>query len=379
MRIAYCIGSLAKPGGTETVLASKVNYMAEKLGYDIHILIIEQRGEPLCYKFSDKIKIYDMKVSSLQKGKTIPGVTYLRNISKIRTLYDAKMSEIKPDVIIAVERGYHDFVIPYINPGIPKVREFHFSKGAVRFSAKMMKSHIKRIRYKILYTLLYRQFKKYDKLVLLTKGDQVAENYGDNTVVIENMINPFSESPSLLTNKKVISVGSMNDDRKGFSKQIEIWKTIVKSFPDWTLTIYGDGVMRKEYQSIVDKNNLSDNVIFYGRSNEIPKKLQESSVFIMTSEAEGLPMVLIEAMSAGLPCVSYDCPTGPSDIISDKVDGFLIPLNDEKEFINGLEKLLADEEIRINMGVQALEKAKKYLPESVMPKWQNLFQELTKK
>lgn len=377
MKIAYCIGSLAKPGGTERVLASKVNYMANVLGYDVHILIIEQGEAPLCYEFSSKIHIHDMNTFSLQKGRTIPGVTYLMNVFKIRKLYDQKFRKIQPDVILAVERGYHDFVIPYVNPEIPKVREFHFSKGAVRLRAQLMKSFKTRFRYKILYGMLYKQFKKYDKLVLLTKGDQEAEDYGDNTIVIENMIESYPETASSLTDKKVISIGSMNDDRKGFDKQIKIWKTIAKSFPDWTLNIYGDGIRFPHYEKMILEEQLQDKVILHGRSNEIPEKLKESSIFVMTSEAEGLPMVLIEAMSSGLPCVSYDCPTGPSDIIKDGEDGFLINLNDESSFKEKLQGLMENENLRKEMGQKARENVKRYLPESIMPKWQKLFQELT--
>ena len=379
MKLAYCIGSLAKPGGTERVLASKVNYMVDKLGYDVHILIIDQRGLPLCYEFSSKLHIHDMNASSLQKGKTLPGISYLRNVYKLRVLYNNKLEEIQPDVIIAVERGYHDFVVPYISPGIPKVREFHFSKGAVRLRAKIMKALVTKIRYKILYSMLYKQFKKYDKLVLLTKGDQISENYGDNTTVIENMLESYPDTFSPLTAKKVISVGSMNDDRKGFHKQILLWKNVKDLFPNWTLNIYGDGVKFKEYEKLIEKEALQEVVFLHGRSNDIPKKLNESSIFIMTSEAEGLPMVLIEAMSAGLPCISYDCPTGPADIISNGQDGYLVDLNDEKKFIEMLIKLMQNETLRESMGVQAREKAKSYLPESIMPKWQALFEELTRK
>ncbi|PKV50975.1 glycosyltransferase involved in cell wall biosynthesis [Aquimarina sp. MAR_2010_214] len=379
MKIAYCIGSLAKPGGTERVLASKVNYMVDKLGYDVHILIIDQHRAPLCYDFSPNIHIHDMNTSSLQKGKTIPGLTYWMNVFRIRKLYDQKFKEIKPDVILAVERGYHDYVIPYISPGIPKVREFHFSKGAVRLRAKLMKSFKTRIRYKILYAMLYKQFKKYNRLVLLTQGDQDAENYGNNTIVVENMIEAYPKTSSLLNEKKVISIGSMNDDRKGFDKQIKIWKTIVKSFPDWTLDIYGDGIRFSHYKKMIEEEQLQNKVILHGRSNEIPQKLKESSIFIMTSEAEGLPMVLIEAMSSGLPCVSYDCPTGPSDIIKDGEDGYLIKLNDESSFKEKLQELMANEKLRKEMGTKARKNAKRYLPENIMPKWEKLFQELTGK
>ena len=241
-----------------------------------------------------------------------------------------------------------------------------------------MKTLKQRLRYKITYKMLFEQFKKYDKLVLLTHVDQKEGNYTDNTVVIGNMIEKYPETYSNTSPKKVISVGSMDDDRKGFIKQIMIWKKIAPSFPDWTLNIYGGGARSTYYKELIEKENLTGKVILHGKSSEIPKRMEESSIFIMTSEAEGLPMVLIEAMSSGIPCVSYDCPTGPSDIINDGVDGFVIDLNNEEEFINKLKLLMQEDSTRKEFGKQARENGKRYLPNVIMPKWEKLFEELTK-
>jgi glycosyltransferase involved in cell wall biosynthesis len=373
MKIVYCIGSLANPGGTERVLASKANYLVEKMNYEVHILIVDQKNAPLCFEFSSKVIIHDMKVPSEYSGYQIPGITYLILLNKMSKSYSKRFEEIKPDVVIVVERGFHDFVIPYINKDIPKIREFHFSKGAVDLRASIMKPYLTKIRYKILYKLLYLQFKKYDKLVLLTKEDQKSGNYGRNTIVIENMLDFYPDKSSDCMGNNVISVGSMYDDRKGFHKQIEIWGEIKEEFPEWKLNIFGDGNRLDFLKKMVNDKGLEKKVILHGRSSAIPKKLTESSIFIMTSEAEGLPMVLIEAMSAGLPCVAYDCPTGPDEIINNNEDGYVVKLNDQKQFVEKLKILMGNDGLRVEMGSKARINSQKFLPENIMPLWDKLF------
>ncbi|PHR69109.1 MAG: hypothetical protein COA67_11200 [Lutibacter sp.] len=376
MKLVYCIGYLGKPGGTEKVLANKANYMVDKLGYEVEILIADQKNHSLYYDFNPKIKIHDMKISKINNRKTIPVVTFIKNIFKLREIYSKKLNEINPDVILVLERGYHDFVIPYINKKIPKIREFHFSLGAVDSKVKIL-SFIQKVKYKIIYSFIYKQFPLYDKVVLLTEKDENEPFYNNvKTTVIPNMIENFPEDISELNSQKVISIGSMEDDRKGFLKQIEIWRKISINHPKWILNIYGEGKQRKKYIDVVKQNKLETKIIFHGKSTEIPVKLNESSIFIFTSEAEGLPMVLIEALTNGLPCVSYDCPTGPSDIISNEEDGYIININDEKMFIEKLELLMNNIELRRKLGDNARKNSIRFLPENVMPLWQKLFEEL---
>lgn len=159
----------------------------------------------------------------------------------------------------------------------------------------------------------------YDHIVLLTQRDQTYGNYKAKTTVIQNMLDitrdDFSINKNKINYKRVISVGSMHDRRKGFHTQINLWSKIIENHPDWVLDIYGDGVERKNLQKQIDNLNLNNNVILHGNTNEIMSKYKESSFFLMTSIAEGLPMVLIEAMSCGLPCVSFDCPDGLAKLL----------------------------------------------------------------
>tara|TARA_B110000211_G_C14031407_1_gene532311 strand:+ start:409 stop:1551 length:1143 start_codon:yes stop_codon:yes gene_type:complete len=376
MRIAYCIGSLHNKGGMEKVLANKVNYFIENLDYEIHIITEDQKGLPICYEFNNNVIFHDMAISKLNK-KVTKGFTFVENVFKLRKLYNDLFIKIQPDIVIVCERGYLDFVIPFTKNLIPKIREFHFAKEAVRFHASLMKPLVKKIRHLIRYKVLFKLFNKYDYLVLLTNRDKKNGDYKTNSVVIPNMMSSgFPERRSSLKRHHVISVGSMHDKRKAFDVQIKVWKKIIENHPNWILNIYGDGIERENLQNLINELNLCNNVILHGNSNTIQKHFLESSIFLFTSIAEGLPMVLIEALSYGIPCVAYDCPTGPSDIITNNEDGFVVEQNDSKILVEKLSLLIKNEKLRETMGKKAKQNAKRYNTIVVGKQWSKFFDKI---
>jgi len=269
------------------------------------------------------------------------------------------------------------FIIPFVNKSIPKIREFHFSKEAVTVHASLM-SPKQRKKHLFVYYFIFKMFNKYDYLALLTKRDQLNGGYKTKTEVIPNMMsNKLPKKTATLGTTNVISVGSMHDDRKSFDIQIKLWSKISKAHPKWVLNIYGSGKGMNKLQSLVDSLNLNKNVILYGNSNTMEKHYLDSSIFLFTSKAEGLPMVLIEAQSYGIPCVSFDCPTGPSDIITDAKNGFVVKQNDVLTLEEKICKLIENEKLRKEMGKNARENAKLYSPESISKLWTKLFNKIT--
>ena len=373
MRLAYCIGALQNKGGMEKVLANKVNYFIENLGYEIHIIMEDQRDVPICYNFNNQVVFHDMAISKLN-SKVYKGVTFLSNIFKLRKLYSNVLNEIQPDIVIVCERSYLDYVIPFINKSIPKIREFHFAKEAVKVHASLMKPRINQVKHLLQYSILFKMFNKYHYLVLLTNRDKRNGGYKTKTEVIPNMMaSNLPISASNLKNERVISVGSMHDNRKGFDVQIKLWKEVVEKHPAWILDIYGDGKERDSLQQLVDSLNLNMNVKLHGNSNNMQQHYLDSSIFLFTSKAEGLPMVLIEALSCGIPSVSYDCPTGPSDIISNNKDGFVVEQYNVQQLKEKLLILIENEELRIKMGKVARKNAERYTPANVSKQWVSLF------
>lgn len=377
MKILYCIASFSAQGGTEKVLSTKASYLADH-GYEVTILISDQHQKPFAYPLADKIKIIDLKITNKLKGK-IKFIGFFQNIKTLKKLYKKEIGRIDPDVVIVLERGYEDFIIPYILKDIPKIREYHSSRKAFDILENKL-SLIQKYKRKIVRKVYEYHYRKYNRLVLLTIKDQ--KNWKDfqNIVVIPNVIK-FVETKSngnvLMRPQNLISVGSMTTDQKGFSALIKIWSKIEERLPDWSLNIYGDGVYRKNYEKAIQELNLK-NIILHGLTDQILNKYNESQIFVMTSNGEGLPMVMIEALSQGLPIVAYDCYCGPSDILVNDIGGFLIEFGNEDQFIEKLEKMMVDEQLRLEKSQEAYEVSKKYSVEEIMPMWFKLLNEVVR-
>jgi glycosyltransferase involved in cell wall biosynthesis len=196
------------------------------------------------------------------------------------------------------------------------------------------------------------------------------------------MPNPCTFTPlindSVNREKVILSIGNLNRyHHKGFDNLIKLSAPILKNNKDWVLKIIGGGDNGKEILSkLVVDHDIEEQVIFTGFRNDINKVMQESSIFILPSRFEGLPMVLLEAMSQGMACIAYDCKTGPADIIDHEENGLLIKDQDMPEMQDGLTLLLRDEELRRNLGQKAIKSLSKYSVENVGRLWEDLFKSL---
>ena len=186
---------------------------------------------------------------------------------------------------------------------------------------------------------------------------------------------PFetSENPDL-TAKTVLCVGRISTD-KGIDRLLNIWAKVSSEFPDWKLRLIGD-VVDKELLKQINDLRIDESVEIKKATRNILDEYLDSSVYVMTSRFEGLPMVLLEAISVGLPIVSYTFKCGPRDVINDGVDGFLVEEDDKKTFVEKLKLLMSDEKLRTEMSKQAKINSKRFSEEVVMNKWNNLFNEL---
>ena len=160
---------------------------------------------------------------------------------------------------------------------------------------------------------------------------------------------------------------------------IRAWSIVAKYNAEWKLNIYGEGEQRDLLEDLIKRYQLTQNVFLKSSVKDIGKEYLSSSLLVMTSRYEGLPMVLLEAQSYGLPIVSYACKCGPRDIITDGKDGFLVPEGDIEQFAKDVVKLIDDQSLRICFGAEALKNTEKYKEDNIMEKWTNLFQKLTDK
>lgn len=378
-KILYCIGSLNTPGGTERVLSSKASIFADKYGIEVHICTIGTDTNRF-YKFSDNINFHNL--SSSYSNRSYPRIPLLRGYLMKKDLYRAYeylIKQITPNVVIVMERGTDDFYIPNIchKLNIPVAREFHFAKAAVYSRADIMDSKITKWRYIFDYKKIFRAFDNYDYMLLLTEKDQREGNYRAKTVVIPNIVPPLVDEDMVAdvrSSKKFISVGSMNDRRKGFDSIIKAWAPIASKYPEWTFEVWGKGPYEPQLREMIKALDVEKSVKLCGTTNNVASKYRESAFCVSGAVAEGLPMVLIEAMSCGLPCVAYDCPTGPSDIITNGQDGILVPLHDLNGLTAGIEKEINDIELRVEQAKRARKKSEHFTESVIIPKWLNFFE-----
>ncbi len=225
-----------------------------------------------------------------------------------------------------------------------------------------------------------RLYPRLDAMVTLTEADaqEYRELLGPSAKVysVPNAVPHVGEIRAAHDpqTKVVVAAGRLAR-QKGFDRLVAAWAIVAKTHPDWRLNIFGHG-NDASLQSKIDKRQLTGVVTLHGFTNEPYERFAESAIYAMSSRSEGFPMVLLEAMGCGLPLVSFDCPTGPADIIQNGTNGLLVPNGDIKGLAAALNQLIEDPSLRRRMGAAGVELAKEYAPIRVAARWERLFEEL---
>ncbi len=214
-----------------------------------------------------------------------------------------------------------------------------------------------------------------DALVVLTADDE--QDYGEmlagftQVERIPNAVPELGGGLSDVSEKVVVAAGRLTG-QKGFDLLIQAWARVAPAQPEWQLRIYGDGHQRGKLERLIEELGLGESVTLMGPTGQIGEEFACGSVFALSSRFEGFGMVLVEAMSKGLPVVSFNCPRGPSEIIDHGVDGLLVPNGDVDAFARALLELMGDEERRRSYGAAALEKSRAYEMGPIGSRWDDL-------
>ena len=366
IKLVYITNQICGSGGLERVLSIKASYLAEKLNYEVHIITLNQGTAPLFYNFSPKITYHDIKTKD---HKLIHAYKYITGLKKT-------IKQINPDIISVCDDGLKGFFVPWvINKPCPMVYERHVSKNIEVKSEKP--TIIQAFKTWVTFKLMDLGATQYDQFVVLTQGN-TKEWHNKNLKIIPNPLSFFPKSNDLstLTNKKVIAVGKQCF-QKGYDRLLQAWKLIHHKHPDWQLDIYGTINKSEGLGELATNLGIAQSVNFYDPVKNIADKYQEASIYAMSSRYEGFGMVLIEAMSYGVPCVSFDCPYGPSDIITHNKDGYLVKNGAINLLAERIDNLIADQTLRTNMGKNARKHVERFLPDVIVPQWDKLFNDLT--
>lgn len=374
-RIAYCTPSLYIAGGVERVLTTKANYFADVLGYEIYIILTDGKGKEPYYKLSPKIKVIHLDINF----EELWHLSFLRKIPvylKKQRVFKRKLTEvlmdIKPDITVSLLRREINFITS-IKDGSKKVGEIHVNKLNYRNFEANDTNIVKELFSKWWMRNLLSKLKKLDRFVVLSHEDKGYWYELDNVEVISNPLSFIPRKECTLDSHRVIAVGRYVY-QKGFDLLLDAWKIVNKKHPTWELHVYGNGD-KTPYVEQVHHNDIK-NCFLEDAVNNIDEKYAESSIFVLSSRFEGFGMVLAEAMSCGLSCVSFACPCGPKDMINDGIDGLLVENGNVEELANKICCLIENEDLRKEMGKRAKINIQRYKEENIMEQWQNLFNEL---
>ena len=336
--------------GGERVVANMANHFIGD-GWLVDILSFGRMKSSKVYDLSDKVKIHYLNTSS---NKILQKI-----LAMIKTWLF--MSKKKYSYVVAIG-SYPSSILGFAgnrNSICIGTEHLHY------YHAPSIWNFIRRFAYPRLTAL-----------TVLTQHDYpILKELNPKTYVIPNALTFLPDVFSSCSQHKFLAVGRLSEVKQ-FDKLIRIFSEYIKSEQTWMLDIIGEGSLYSSLQKMIIDYRLENYVRIKPYSNQIEKEYLNSSILISTSRSEGLPMVMIEAQSYGLPIIAYNCKTGPSDIIIDGRNGFLIPLDDETMMVERMLELSGNDDLRKIMGENAKEDAQRFSPGCVYGKWDALFEEL---
>ena len=305
----------------------------------------------------------DRRRSRLIDAEVAPNMSALTDLLLLR-----KLRTLKPGVLITTRPSLHLLAARLAPEHVIKIAQDHLN-----FETRSRELGM-------LDLIAGAAHRGLDCLVTLTQGDagdyaRLLEDAGTAVTAIPNALPWQVGEASPLTSKVIVSAGRLVT-RKGMDRLIRAYAPVAREHPDWQLRIYGKGILRDQLQELIDQSGVSGQVILEGHSSQFESVLADASVFASGARSEGFPMVMVEALSKGVPLVSFDCPRGPGEIIEDGENGRLVPDGDIAAMTQALREIEEDDEARARLGKNALESARAYTPERVAARWEALFETL---
>ena len=224
------------------------------------------------------------------------------------------------------------------------------------------------------YDGIMRHYADIDLFQLLTAVDaRKFERDGlNNVAVMHNPLSFYPPEPAELTAKIVVTVGRY-DPQKNQKTLINAFAVVAEQHPDWSLELWGTGPLQDAMADQIERLGLDGTVRLMGPTQDVQSALLQSSVFALSSDFEGLPVVLCEAMACGVPCVSVACGPGIGEVIRHEEDGLIVPVGETDALAAGIVRLIEDEPLRRAMGERARHNIRRFSVEEIMRQWEAVF------
>lgn len=357
-------------GGIENAVATLSNLLCEK--YEVEILSVYRLYKDPVFELDDRIKI--SYISNIKPNKKemkyylkkknfkmfFKGIGTSLKTGYVKYIKTASiLRKLDTDVIIST-RTVHNFLVS------------KFVKKNIRKIAWEHNHHNNNKKY---INSLVNSCKKMDYFVPVSKelGEFYERYLGKKVFYIPNCLDKIPNKLSKLDSKNLIAVGRLSRE-KGFDDLLKLFKRVSTKNPEWKLNVVGDGMEKNKLLELAKELKLGDKVTFHGYQdkNYINDLMLDSSIYLMTSHTESFGLVLIEAMSYGIPCVAYTSAQGANEIIDDGINGYLVENRDQDEMLDKINALIEDEKLRKKLGKEARSKSKEYSGEVVLEKWSKL-------
>ncbi len=345
MKISFLLHTVYGPGGgVQTVVRNLAADLAERHEVEV-VSVVRFRDEPV-HALPDNVTVRSLvdtrtdrlpagERAALEQALSEPSTLMPANEPHYRTFSRATdraltefIGSVTEGALIGMQPGLNLAVARLARPEVVRVgqdhRPFQVRRGELR---EAMLADLPRL----------------DAFLVLTENDArryrkvLAEDL--RIEVMPNATPSYSGTPSTLDQKVVTAAGHLRR-KKGFDRLIRAWSMVAERHPDWELRIYGSGPLRERLEHMIETRGLQGKVRLMGYSTRLREEMAQSSLFVLSSRVEGYGMVLVEAMSCGVPVVSFDAPSGPASIIHHGVDGYLVPNNDIPALAQQINKVI---------------------------------------
>lgn len=343
-------------GGAERVMSILANYWVER-AWDITLITLVDRSVPPFYPLDPRIKLQQLGVAGSSANALVASVNIWHRVKILRSAIVAS----QPDLVISFMGTAGVLtLLACRNTSIPVIVSKHIYPPLSRSS-------------RIWQLLIKFTYRSADLVTVLTESalSSFPTAQGYLSMVMPNPVIvplPDVETQRLFTSPTLIAVGRLVPE-KGFDLLIQAFDLLRDKYPDWQLTILGEGSSRSQLEALISELKLTDRIHLLGQVENVNAYLYQADIFVLSSRTEGFPMGLCEAMVCGLPVIATDCLSGPREIINDGVDGILVASEDVDALANGLDLLMSDPVKRQQLAQAAPQILDRFGIEKVMEMW----------
>ena len=378
MKILIIHRSFALVGGAERVIIDKANYLSGQ-GHEVMLVSYEQGQHPLPYDLQQNVKFIDLdcRFFTLAKYSVLTRLfKFFRLKQKLKASLKHTITDFSPNVVVlASDWQFLIRIVLSAAGSIPVIAEFHNAYDFITKKIGDVKNGMRAKLTGFYYRSSLKHFEQCACLVSLTENDaRHWREHSKHVVVIPNPVTFYPESINDIPKEdgRILCVGRLNDQKR-IDRLVTAFSMIAGKYPNWHVDVFGEGDKKAALQEQINSCNLQNRFILHEPTKTIYNEYKKSQFLVLSSAYEGRPLVLIEAMACGLPCVSFDCPSGPAEIIDDGVTGLLAADGNVVDLAAKIEWMMTHEKERKVMGEKAYIAASIYKPSNIMREWERLY------